>query len=174
MNQFDPTSSNILFQKRTPNLGIFVMGAACGLVAMFFLDPSRGKGRRALMRDQLISLEKTASRKLNRLIRDLRNRAYGVFSRYNQLSNGTIDDSTLDSRVRSVFGRVTRHPRSVKTSVSRGVVTISGPILADEVSNLLERIRSVSGVQGIINQLDVYETSKGISSLQGDGPEYLQ
>jgi hypothetical protein len=53
--------------------------------------------------------------------------------------------------------------------VTEGEVTLRGPILADEVRDVLDTAASVRGVHAVVNELDPYESPDGVPSLQGAG-----
>ena len=55
-------------------LGGFVLGA----LAMYLLDPDRGKRRRALVKDKVYSKGNTMRKSLDKQSRDWQNRAKGV------------------------------------------------------------------------------------------------
>jgi osmotically-inducible protein OsmY len=105
---------------------------------------------------------------------DLRNRAEGLWHELSSPPNPDVDDQTLLSRVRSSFGRKTRHARSIQTIIENGVVTLRGDILSDEVEDVVQCIKSVAGVKRVINLLTVHQKAENIPNLQGEGPEYLQ
>jgi len=57
----------------------WVLGAvAIGAAAMFFLDPSQGRRRRALVRDKLASARVQTGKTLDTQVRDLSNRTRGL------------------------------------------------------------------------------------------------
>src|SRR5262249_4960675 len=53
----------------------------------------------------------------------------------------------------------------VETLVAEGVVTLRGPVLADDVDRLVRRVRSVRGVREVVDQLEVHEPGR-VPSLQ--------
>jgi hypothetical protein len=56
------------------------------------------------------------------------------------------------------MGRHVRNAHPIAIAAEEGVVTVDGPILADEVDGLLAAIRSVPGVMTVENELEVHET----------------
>ena len=56
----------------------FICGLAAGAALMYLLDPERGRRRRALLRDQLVSANVRARRYLDRFKRHMGNRAVGL------------------------------------------------------------------------------------------------
>jgi len=153
----------------------FVSGAAAGSFAIFLFDPVQGSRRRALIRDKTIKFTRLTALYGGKIRRDLLNRAFGIAAEISPLRESTpVDDATLNDRIRSEFGRVIRHAKSINTKVEDGVVRLTGPILASEVDDLIEHVKSIRGVTDIINQLDVHETPDNIPGLQGEGKPYLQ
>src|SRR5206468_3234814 len=65
------------------------------------------------------------------------------------------------------LGRVVSHPHAIEVRVRDGHVTLSGPVLASEVDDLLSCLSSVRGVEDVENRLEVHERAGDISSLQG-------
>jgi gas vesicle protein len=65
---FDPPS---LQSRRSPasKLPLLGFGAAVGALVAFFLDPDRGRSRRALTRDQLAALMRRTGRRIGRTLR---------------------------------------------------------------------------------------------------------
>jgi hypothetical protein len=55
-------------------------GVALGAGLMYILDPDRGRRRRALLRDKLVSASNKASDAVGKTSRDLSNRAQGVIA----------------------------------------------------------------------------------------------
>ena len=56
----------------------FVFGMGLGAALMYALDPDRGRRRRALARDRVVSMSNRAGRYFDRLSRHMGNRAVGV------------------------------------------------------------------------------------------------
>ena len=124
-----------------------VSGVSLGAVAMYLLDPDRGKRRRALLCDQGGHLAHLMNSGLEKSARDLRQRLYGLLAeRRGILRNDAVSDDVLVARVRSKIGHVTSHPGALEITASNGIVQVSGPILANEVERTLTFIRSVRGV----------------------------
>ena len=72
--------------------------------------------------------------------------------------------------MRSKLGRVVSHPHAVEVKTNKGIVTLSGPVLADELHPLLDAVAAVSGVKSIENWLEVHEHAGEIPALQGGRP----
>ena len=143
-------------------------GIGLGATLMYFLDPQGGRRRRALVRDQLTSLSHEMSEFSDVVRRDAANRAQGLWAEARSAVTGkTPDDRTLAERVRSYFGRCVSHPRALRVAVDDGRVTLTGPVLADEVDGLVSCVRNVPGVTDVVNRLDVHREAGDLPALQG-------
>jgi hypothetical protein len=135
---------------------------------MFLLDPDRGRRRRALLRDKCAWSARKTGEAFEVTARDLRNRAQGIASSIEStFTSEPADDTVVTDRVRSKLGRIVSHPSAVQVTTQNGTVTLSGPILAEEVPYLLACANRVSGVKEVVNNLDVHERADNHPSLQG-------
>src|SRR5262249_47044900 len=72
------------------------------------------------------------------------------------------------------------HAHAIEASVKDGVVTLSGPILADEALALIKAVQRMSGVKETIDRLQRHSEKEAIPALQGgrkrvgERPEILQ
>jgi uncharacterized membrane protein len=159
--------------RKTQSFAIWIAGAALGAVTMYLADPDRGRRRRALATDKMRSLAYKTGDAIDVATRDLGNRMQGWRAQANRMltrrGGDWIDDETLVAQVRKEIGRAVTHPRAVKVDAHYGVITLHGPVLAHEKQQLLDCVRSVSGVTEVHDQLDVHETTAGVPSLQGEG-----
>ncbi|HLX27445.1 MAG TPA: BON domain-containing protein [Casimicrobiaceae bacterium] len=148
-------------------------GAALGVVAMYMFDPDRGRRRRAIVGDKAYSIVSDARQALGAAGRDAAHRIEGLRARARHLLTDAPvpDDLQLIERVRARIGRLVSHPHAIQVGANHGRVTLSGPVLAHEVTRLCDAIRSVWGVTSVENRLVVYDSSESISSLQGGGAE---
>lgn len=143
-------------------------GLGLGAALMYVLDPERGKRRRALARDKAARIAHKASDRLDARARDWRNRARGAAAEVKAITRSeTIDDAVLEERVRAEIGRVISTPGSIGVSALGGVVTLSGPVLAREVDDLLSAARGVRGVDDVEDLLEVHATPGDVPGLQG-------
>lgn len=158
-------------------------GLGLGASLMYFLDPERGRRRRALVKDKMASLAAHSPDVLDKAARDFGNRIAGLAaqSRSGVTERGEdIRDDVLVARVRSKIGRYVSHPHAVDVSAQRGRVTLRGPILAHEIDSLLDAVRSIRGVREVIDRLEPHTDRSKIPSLQGgrarpgERPEILQ
>lgn len=144
------------------------IGLGAGL--MYFYDPDRGRRRRAMVRDQAVRMVNQSDDFIDKAARDMRNRARGVMAEGMALiSDQRAPDWILEERVRAEMGRIIRHPRLIQVQAFDGGLTLTGPILADEVDQLISRVSKVYGVQSVNNQLDVYQDASDLPGLQGEG-----
>jgi hypothetical protein len=144
---------------------------ALGAGLMYYLDPARGRARRALVRDRFISLGHDIDRAIGVVGRDLGNRVRGLWFDAQRLParflGEEVADPVLVARVRSKMGRCVSHPRAIGVSAHRGRVFLSGPILEAEAHRLLAAVATVPGVVGIDNHLNIHDDAGDISALQG-------
>ena len=151
------------------NTGL-ALGAGLGLGTglMFLLDPARGKRRRALLRDKVVSAARKTGQGVEVTARDVRNRTQGMISDVqSRFSSEPVDNRKLFERVRSKLGRVVSHPSAIEVSVQNGRITLSGPILIHEVPAVLACVNRVSGVDEVNNHLEVHDEAGDHPALQG-------
>lgn len=147
-----------------------LVGAGIGAAVVFMFDPAGGGRRRALVRDKIVRASRLTRDGLDATARDMGNRARGIAAATRgRMWNGEIDDDTLIERVRARLGRVSSHPRAIDVLADDGIITLRGPILASEVPTVMAAIRSVRGVEDVVNHLQSHESALGIPSLQGEG-----
>ncbi|HZW13124.1 MAG TPA: SRPBCC family protein [Noviherbaspirillum sp.] len=147
--------------------------AAIGAAAMYMADPDRGRRRRALATDKMRSLAVKTGGAIDVASRDLSNRAQGLRAQATRVLSRKQQDVDSDelmvARVRKEIGRVVSHPRAIKVSAMHGRVSLYGPILASEKQELLDCVKSITGVSEIDDKLEIHESAAGIPSLQGEG-----
>jgi uncharacterized membrane protein len=146
-----------------------VTSAALGAAAMYMLDPNKGRRRRAIFRDKtrrsltnITHLAQVSARDISHRVQGFRATALRLFK-----GSGTADDLVLIERVRAKMGRVVSHPHAIQIGARDGRITLSGPIVSEEVAPLLDAVRSVWGVSGIDDHLVGYDRPESIPSLQG-------
>ena len=142
--------------------------AATAATAMYLLDPSSGRRRRARVQQALDSGASRLQDGLRVAARDMSYRMQGVVAEAaHAFESQDASDEVLKERVRSCLGRVVSHPGAIDVQAVDGVVTLSGPILLREHDEAVHQIRSVRGVREVDDQLRVHESATGVSSLQG-------
>lgn len=137
-----------------------LVGMALGAGLAYLLDPERGTRRRALLRDKLVhaghELEDTARSN----VRHVRNRARGLAHETRAgLMERQVEDRVLEERVRSQVGRDLSHAGELDVTADQGRITLSGTVAAEDVQDVVRSARSVRGVDGVENRLEV--TARG-------------
>ena len=146
----------------------FLGFVGAGAALMYFLDPNTGRRRRALVRDQVVHAAHKTGDAVDATSRDLKNRARGVVAELRgRLDGREVSDETLQERVRSRVGAVVGQASAIQSSVRDGRVTLSGPILAEDVDRLLRRVRAVRGVKEVDDRLEVHAEPGNVPGLQG-------
>jgi hypothetical protein len=147
-------------------------GASFGAGIMYMLDPDLGRRRRALVKDQFSSLPNTLQEGASVTARDLRNRSMGFFSEArSRLFDNKASDEVLVDRVRSKLGFFVRHPSAIEVQAQDGRIILSGPVLSDEVQQLIDGVSSVRGTCDVENRLEVHSEPGNVPGLQGDKPK---
>lgn len=151
------------------NRDVFV-GIGIGAFLLFIADPRTGRRRRALATDQFVRASRKTRDALDATARDVANRTTGIVAATRaRWSSERVDDRQLLERVRAKLGRACSHPRALDVDVADGSVTLRGPILANEIDNILTTVRGVRGVVSVTNALEPYESAEGVPALQGQG-----
>jgi len=157
-----------------PSALVALAGAGLGAGLMYMFDPQRGRRRRAMVRDRIVSALHDLDDAMGVLSRDIGNRARGVWAVARSMPTRMIGDSAPDdvliARVRAKLGRCVSHPRAIEVDASEGRVSLRGPILAHELDRLLRVVARVPGVRRVDDDLDVYESSEAVPLLQGGRP----
>ncbi len=154
---------------KTP--GKLLSAVLVGAGAMYLLDPDRGARRRSLLRDKGVHAKRALREGLGTAARDVRNRSAGAAAAVgSRLRSDQAGDEVIQERVRSALGRVVSHPGAINTAVYDGRVFLSGPILRQEIEELVATVRAVRGVREVENQLQVHERADDVPGLQGGSP----
>ena len=143
--------------------------AGLGAAGMYLLDPRRGRRRRAMLRDKAVHTGRVVDDAAGVVRRDAWNRTRGLFAGLRaRLSLRPPDDRKLAERIRSRLGFLVRHPSSIEVHVQHGRVTLSGPVLADEVDRLLARVTAMRGVRQVEDRLTAHQEPGNVPGLQGE------
>src|SRR5690606_11003991 len=125
-------------------------GALLAAAALYWFDPTSGRRRRARLRDRPVATAPDARHGMDAAGRDLANRLEGLAARTRSIfESREVPDAVLVERVRSALGRVVSHPGAIDVQVTAGCVSLSGPILAHEVPQLMRAVRAVRGVRAV-------------------------
>jgi len=150
---------------------IAISAFASGAAFMYLSDPARGKRRRAMARDKAVKAWGDFSDLADKAQRDLVNRTRGAFSELKAVFRDPhADDNVLIQRVKSRVGRLVSHPHAITASSQGGKIVLKGTILNEEVDSMLRAVRSVPGVEDVVNELEVHRDAHQVSSLQGGTP----
>lgn len=143
------------------HLRTFIKGAAIGAGAMYLFDPSRGRTRRARIRDQAVHMWNEAGDAVEAKTRDIGNRAQGVIH----------DAATLLSpdRIRrsSGMGSSSRWMPANWSPTTRLLVTAGAGLLAfygKRRGDILGTALGALSVGIITNSVSAHELRNGIGS----------
>jgi hypothetical protein len=136
-------------------------GLAGGAVAMYLLDPDRGRSRRASLADKTSTMYRDSADFAGKIQRDARNRAAGVLASTKSMfkREGDTSDQKIEGRVRAKLGRVSSHPHAIRVMASNRSVTLEGNALANEVHGIVSAVRSTPGVDRVKNRLRAQDSS---------------
>ncbi len=139
---------------------MLAIGAALGAALAYFFDPQNGKRRRHMTRDRTAAFFRKRGR---RVARGVAADVYGVAQKATHLreERKDLDDVTLARKVETELFRPAHVPKgSINVSVVGGVVELRGEVDRLElVDELVEKARSVQGVQDVKNLLHLPHAS---------------
>jgi osmotically-inducible protein OsmY len=138
-------------------LNDLALGAALGSLAGFFLDPDRGRRRRALIRDRARALARRASSRAERAGGAVGARVYGMSQQALHLREQPkdYDDVTLTRKVETELFRPANVPKGqIDVNVQKGVVQLRGEVpRPDLIDELVDKARRIQGVREVENLL---------------------
>jgi NAD-dependent oxidoreductase involved in siderophore biosynthesis len=136
--------------------GRFLMGGAVGALLAYFLDPVRGRSRRAQTKDRLMGLLRRGGRRAERFGRRLGAEAYGMKQKATHLreEEKDLDDATLAHKVESELFTDPAMPKGqINVNVEEGVVVLRGTAAPEEAESLTKATLRIPGVRGVENLL---------------------
>ena len=143
-------------------------GLGIGAALMYFLDPDRGTRRRHLASDQAGHSLRKMGRRLRDQAGNARNHARGTAVELGaRFRDEEIDDDVLVARVRAELGHRVRHTSAIEVNAIDGHIILSGPVLLNELDDVLRTAAAVRGVRGVESRLDVRRTAGDTPALQG-------
>jgi osmotically-inducible protein OsmY len=135
----------------------FLLGAAAGYAAGYFLDPSSGRRRRHQTRDQAFSKARHGKREATRQAAYAAGRAHGVVHKMtpSHASSEPADDVTLAHRVETEIFRAPDAPKGhVSVNAENGVVFLRGELDDPQwIARLGDDAARVTGVAAVRNLL---------------------
>ena len=148
--------------RRGPSPLTVIAGAISGAVAVYFLDPERGRARRARFVDWCSARLRRGWGALNQWGRRTGTTAAAIPQRMVTLRTGPppVDDLTLRDRVESEVLRNRDLPQGrINFDVESGIVTVRGQVdNAYQIATIEKAILKVPGVGGVENLLHVSGT----------------
>jgi gas vesicle protein len=134
----------------------FLMGGAVGALLAYFLDPDRGRSRRAQTKDRLMGILRRSGRRAERVGRRMGAEAYGLKQKAAHLreEDKDLDDTTLAHKVESELFIDPAIPKGqINVNVEEGVVVLRGTAAPEEAEALTKAALGISGVRGVENLL---------------------
>jgi hypothetical protein len=148
-------------RKRQSPLAV-IAGAFAGAIAIYFLDPERGRARRAQFADWAGARVRRGRQALNQLSARTGSGAAAFPKKMVSLRSAPrpADDLTLRDRVESEVFRNPEVPKGrINLDVESGVVTIRGQVdNALQIAAVEKAVLKVPGVHGVENLLHVNGT----------------
>lgn len=100
--------------------------------------------------------------------RDLEHRVQGLVSTATSATRPHArGDDVVVARVRSRLGHACSHPHALQVSCRDGTVELTGPILEQDVRDVLRTTRSTPGVREVIDRLERHAGPGAVPGLQG-------
>jgi len=96
----------------------------------------------------------------------LRQRLRGLVYESGGRLSEEVPDDILVERVRLQLERPVSHPNAVDVRAQDGCVILAGPILADEVDDLIRQVSRIAGVRSIRSELDLHDEPGDLPALQ--------
>ncbi len=144
------------FASKVKGLGLLLVGAAGGAALSYFLDPERGRARRALASDQIEAAVRDGLDEIERRADYHSGQLEGAIAEATDVGETPApDDRTLKDRVESeVLGREGVPKGAIVVHAERGVVQLRGEVDHQEIIDEVARAtRDVDGVRAVENLL---------------------
>ena len=135
------------------------------------LDPDRGNGRRARVKNALVHAGKVEGDLFRKGFRDAQNRVQGASMRARRVFSEPAPDEVVLGRIRARLGRAVTHAHghALDIEVKDGRAVLRGPVLAAEAEAILACVRGTVGVRELVDRLERHVTPGAIQALQGEG-----
>ena len=158
MDSIPTEAGRRLVPRRRPDRRLTVLvllaGLGAGYAAAFFLDPERGRSRRAEVARRLGGVGLEANRVAQRTTVLATDKASGIKSRVTRRNGGEADDLTLLDRVESEVFRDPAIPKSdINVMVVEGRAVLRGQVPEPQIGAIEAAVRKVVGVKDVENLL---------------------
>ena len=144
-------------------LRAMLFAGATGAALMYFLDPDRGEGRRAMARDRVNGMVRRGKLNVERQARFREGQFEGLMHEVKTRGREqpAEDDIVVKDRVESeVFGRRGFPKGKVNAEVANGRLRLGGELDSEaEIDEVIDECRSVQGVREIESYLHVKGTA---------------
>jgi uncharacterized membrane protein len=147
----------------------FPGGMMLGAGLMYFLDPVRGRRRRARVNEVVHHAERVERELFAKASRDAQQRVVGLTERVKHRPSPDAPDTVITQRVRARLGRAVSHARAIDVMVLDGRAIVSGPILEREAATAIAITRKTRGVIDVIDRLERHMHPGRVAELQGEG-----
>ena len=136
---------------------LLFVGVGAGYLAAYFLDPERGRARRAEVAQRLGDVGSEANRIAQRTTILASDRASGIKSRVlTRTGSAETDDLTLLDRVESEVFRDPAIPKGdINVMVVEGKAVLRGQVAEPQIGAIEAAVRKVVGVKDVENLLHV-------------------
>jgi uncharacterized membrane protein len=135
---------------------------------MYFLDPFRGRKRRARIAEAATHAQRIERELFGKALRDAQHRARGLTERVRHPMASEVADGVLNGRARAALGRVVSHPSAIEIEVRDGRAVARGAILAGEADDAVRCLGKIPGIHEVIDRLERHATAD-VPALQGEG-----
>jgi hypothetical protein len=160
----------MLFRRDTSTPSMFgrtaegIAFAGAGVILTYFLDPDRGRSRRAHARDRLAGSIRRTGRRLARGIRYAAATATGMRHRLTRLPRGAteLDDATLTHKVETELFRDPTVPKGrMNINAEHGTVVLRGRVHSrDQIERIMVATIGIDGVRGVQSLLQADEETE--------------
>lgn len=146
----------------------FALGSVLGWTLAWLFDPSNGRRRRAMARDETLALVRRTRRRAQRFGRHAAAEAYGLKQKVTHLKEvpKDYDDATLKSKVETELFRPAHVPKGkIDVNAQNGVVQLRGELDSTKlIDELVKRARKIQGVKEVESLLHVPGTQAPMRS----------
>lgn len=133
-----------------------VAAFTAGAALMYYLDPTAGRRRRALVRDRGVAMGHDLAGRARAKSKRAADRLRGVVARSRSaMTNAPVDDDRLHDRIRAKLGHLLERPSAVEVHVQDGLVTLKGTVGAEEIDDVLDTVSGMLGVEGVESRLSI-------------------